>query len=132
MIQHRFLVRRSSIQGLGLFAASPLPGRRKIGELSGEIRALPGARNRQKKNPQIYLVELDEKRALDCSKGNFFKYLNHACRPNCYLRVCTDRVEIYTRGVIASGTELTVDYRETPHTGGMRCGCGQTGCRGLL
>ena len=33
---------------------------------------------------------------------------------------------------IKRGAELTVDYGETPHKGGMRCGCGAANCRGIL
>jgi len=125
-------VRASKIQGRGLFATRILPKRRKIGEVSGELLRLPQARNAVESKPKIYLVEVSDRLALDCSRGNCFKYLNHSCRPNCYLRIHLNRVEVYTRESIAPGAELTVDYGCTPHKGGMNCRCGAARCKGVL
>jgi uncharacterized protein len=123
---------RSALHGRGLFAGEALPGRRKLGELSGELVALPGAWKTAAARSRIYLVQVSARRALDCSRGNDFRYLNHSCEPNCYLRVSRLRVEVYTLRPIAPGTELTVDYGETPHRNGMRCSCGAASCRGVV
>ena len=48
------------------------------------------------------------------------------------MRIHRGRVEVYSRGPIAAGAELTVDYGATPHAGGMACRCGSPGCKGLL
>ena len=125
-------VRTSRINGRGLFAAAALPGRRKLGEISGVKVRLPGAWKKVEKSDKIYLIELDQRTALECSSGNAFRYLNHSCDANCYMRIVGGRVEIYTRRPVRSGTELTVDYGVTPHKGGMRCGCGAPNCKGLL
>jgi hypothetical protein len=123
---------RSRIHGRGLFTTIAIPGRRKLGELTGKLRRLPGARRDHQGRAVIQLVELSRRWALDCTHGNCFRVLNHCCRANCYLRVFRRRVEIYSRGAIAAGCELTVDYRSTQHRGGMACRCGQSGCRGRL
>jgi len=125
-------VRRSPIQGRGVFAATHLPARRKLGEISGELVRLPMARKAIENAGQIYFIELTRTWALECSEGNAFKHLNHSCAPNCYLRVINKRVEVYTLCDIEAGMELTVDYGITPHKGGMRCQCGVANCRGLL
>lgn len=104
----------------------------KLGELSGELCRLPGARREMQRRGVIHLVEFDDRWALDCSQGNHFRHLNHSCQANCYLRLIGRRVEVYSRGAIAPGQELTVDYGETQHRGGMACGCGAPGCRGRL
>ncbi len=122
----------SPINGRGIFAAIPLPGRRKLGEIIGQLVKLPGARKAITNAPKIYFVELDDQWALDCSDGGPFKHLNHSCDPNCYLRIFNRRLEVYSLRAIASGTELTVDYGVTPHAGGMKCGCGARNCRGVL
>ncbi len=122
----------SRINGRGIFAAAPLPGRRKLGEITGQLVKLPGARQSIAHAPKIYFVELDEEWALDCSDGGPFKHLNHSCEPNCYLRIFNRRLEVYSLGSIAEGIELTVDYGVTPHAGGMKCGCGAKNCRGVL
>lgn len=122
----------SPIEGQGVFAARRLPGRRKLGELSGELVRLPEARRLIESAPRIYFVELTRRLALDCRQGNAFRHLNHSCTPNCYLRIFRHRVEVYSLRPITRGTELTVDYGVTPHRGGMTCRCGAARCRGRL
>jgi SET domain-containing protein len=130
--EEKFAVRRSPLNGRGLFALAALPRRRKIGELSGSLVRLPAAWATVATARKIYMVQLDTHWALDCSGGNAFKYLNHSCAANCFLRVYRHRVEIYALRDIRPGTELTVDYGETPHRNGMRCRCGAANCRGVV
>ena len=125
-------VRASRIHGRGLFAATDLPRRRKLGEVDGELVTLPQARRAVELQRRIYLVEVSRRYAVDCSNGNCFKYLNHNCRPNCYLRIYRRRVEVYTLRAITAGTELTIDYGATPHKDGMACHCGRSECKGVL
>ena len=122
----------SRINGRGIFAAAHLPGRRKLGEVTGRLVRLPGARKAIANSPKIYFVELDSRWALDCSEGGPFKHLNHSCEPTCYLRIFKRRLEVYSLGSIAAGIELTVDYGITPHAGGMKCRCGAKNCRRVL
>ncbi|MCL4178870.1 MAG: SET domain-containing protein-lysine N-methyltransferase [Verrucomicrobia bacterium] len=122
-------VRDSAIHGQGLFARTDLPGRRKLGQLSGCLVRLPFARKTVESEPAIYLVELSRRYALDCREGNAFKHLNHSCEPNCYLRIIRRVVEVYTLKQIKQGTELTIDYGLTPHKEGMGCQCGSRECR---
>lgn len=123
---------RSEIHGYGVRTEIRIPGRRKLGEVGGELVRLPQARKKAEKRALIFLVELDDNLALDCTHGSVFRYLNHSCKPNCYLRVYRNRVEVYSLGVINKGTELTIDYGETPHKNGMECRCGSKGCRGII
>jgi SET domain-containing protein len=125
-------VRASKINGRGLFAGARLPGRRKLGEISGKLVRLPAAWKQVEKSDKIYLIELNPRQALECSTGNSFRYLNHSCAANCYMRIIRNRVEIYTRIPIKAGAELTVNYGATPHKGGMRCACGAPKCKGRL
>jgi hypothetical protein len=128
----RFVVRRSRIHGRGLFTTSHIPRRMKLGELSGELRPIRAANRDHQRRQVIKLVELDARWALDCTHGNHFSLLNHACQANCYLRVIGHRVEVYSRGAVRAGCELTVDYGETMHPGGMGCRCGVPGCRARI
>ncbi len=125
-------VRRSAINGRGVFASKKLPARRKLGEISGILAKLPEARRAIETAPRIYLIELSRRLALDCSRGNVFRHLNHSCHPNCYLRVFHKRVEVYTLKAIRAGKELTLDYGQTPHQNGMLCRCGSAACRKKL
>lgn len=125
-------IRRSRIHGAGVFLLGPVAGRRKLGEVTGVLRRLPGARRAQQRRAVMQLVEVSRRWALDCTRGNLFRHLNHSCQANCYLRVVRRRVEVYSRGAIANGSELTVDYGETMHRGGMACRCGAPGCRSRI
>jgi SET domain-containing protein len=125
-------VRSSRIEGRGVFAGCDLPARRKIGEIHGVLRMLPAARRQVEGRTRIYLIELSARTALDCTHGGPFRFLNHSCRPNCYLRVQRNRVEVYTLRRVDHGSELTVDYGVTPHLEGMECRCASPGCRRRL
>jgi len=123
---------RSRIHGRGVFVRRPITRRCKLGELSGELRRLPQARQEHVARGVIMLVELSRRWGLDLTQGNAFRHLNHSCSPNCYLRTIGRRVEVYSLGPIRAGSELTVDYGETQHRGGMACVCGAPGCRSRI
>ena len=125
-------VRPSPINGRGVFATVPLPARKKLGELTGQPVPLPQAWQGVERQAKIFMVEISPRLALDCSRGNALKHLNHSCAPNCYLRISRGLIEVYALQPIPAGTELTVDYGVTPHLGGMACACGAPACRGRL
>jgi uncharacterized protein len=129
MIRHRVTSAPSPIEGTGVFAAVKIPRRAKIGEVTGEIISIRTARRRARDGCRLCLIDLSDTRALDCTKGNVLRLLNHSCRSNAFLRIFRDRVEVYARRDIRAGEEITVDYVESPHSGGMKCGCGQEACR---
>jgi uncharacterized protein len=119
----------SAIEGTGAFAGTKIPRRAKIGEVTGELISIRTARRRAKMRCRLCLVDVSDTLALDCSKGNALRFLNHSCRSNAFLRICRNRVEVYARRAIREGEEITVDYGESPHRGGMQCVCGQRTCR---
>jgi SET domain-containing protein len=126
-------VRTSAIDGLGAFAAEPVPALRKIGEIRGESISVDDARIRATRHERIMIVELSGKRAIDFSKSaDPMRYTNHSCAPNARLSIANGRVEFYALRVIAPGEEITVDYGETHHAGRLACRCGAAGCRGAL
>ena len=126
-------VRPSRIDGQGAFAAEPIPGRRKIGEIRGEAISVREARRRAKGVARIMIVELSDKRAIDASRSTDpLRFTNHSCRPNAALRIRQGRVEFYAMRDVTAGEELTVNYGETHHEGKLRCRCGAPGCIGRL
>jgi uncharacterized protein len=128
-----FKVGRSHIQGRGLFALSDIPGRRKLGELGGEQITQREARRRARGARCITIVEFGDGTALDASRlGGPFKYVNHSCEPNTFMRLCRGRVEFYSLRPVKAGEELTCDYGETHHDGHLACRCGSAKCRGRL
>lgn len=128
-----FEVRQSRIHGKGLFVLRRIPARRKIGELSGELIRLAEARRRARGSPCIAIVEFEDGFALDASRhGNNFRYVNHSCSANTYLRRFGHHVELYALRAIEPGEELTCDYGETQHEGSLPCRCGASPCRSRL
>jgi SET domain-containing protein len=130
---NNFKVKRSRIQGRGLFALSPLPARRKLGELGGELISQREARRRARTTDCISIVEFGDGTALDATHaGGPFRYVNHSCEPNAFMRRYRGRVEFYSLRRVEAGEELTCDYGETHHDGKLPCRCGSAGCRGRL
>lgn len=127
-----FEVRKSAINGRGLHTLSNLPSRRKVGEITGTRVKNKIAWKQVAQLEKIFLVALDDKFSLDISQASAFKDMNHSCQPNCYLRIIDGRIEVYTLHSISVGTELTVDYVETPHPNGMPCRCNAPNCRGVI
>ena len=125
-------VARSRITGLGLFAGTRIPARAKIGEFEGEVIGLREARRRAKGRRIVAIVEL-ERHAIDATDtGRGFRYINHSCAPNTFIRCTPERAEFYALRDIRAGEELTADYGETQHDGRLRCRCGARNCRGAI
>jgi SET domain-containing protein len=78
---------------------------------------------RQIARGEVWCFTVDGRTVRDASvDGNIAKFINHACRPNCYTQVVGDVIWIRAARNIAAGEELTYDYR----TGGevsIRCCC---------
>lgn len=126
-------VRPSAIDGHGVFAAEPLPARRKIGEIRGESISVEEARIRATRSERVMIVELSAKKAIDFSRSTDpMRYTNHSCRPNARMSIRQGRVEFYALRAIGVGEEVTVDYGQTHHEGRLACRCGAVGCRGAL
>src|SRR5579884_1031714 len=126
-------VRRSRIDGKGLFAKRALPPRRKLGEYAGERILEKEARRRVRTQKKLLIVETGDGYAIDGSVGgNLFRYLNHSCTPNTYMRIFHGHIEFYTLRPISRGEELTCQYGETHHDGKLLCKCGSIHCKGLL
>ena len=125
-------VRPSRLVGRGLYAGVPIARRAKIGEFEGERIGLREARRRARGRAVIAIVEL-ERHALDAtSVRRGFRYINHSCDPNTFMRCTATRAEFYALRAIARGEELTVDYGECQHEGRLACRCGAASCRGFI
>ena len=126
-------VRPSTIDGHGVFALQRIPARRKLGELTGELISHREARRRAQSLARIAIVEFDNGMAIDASvRGNAFRYTNHSCAPNAYMRIAGQRVEFYSLRAIKPGEEITCRYGDTQHEGTVPCKCGRGKCREYL
>ena len=129
----RFAIRPSPIDGKGLFARRRLKARRKFGEMTGEVITVHEARRRAQGRRRLALVEFGDGTAIDAGRTRqFFRYINHSCSPNAYMRIAYRRVEFYALRDIRPGEEITCDYVESHHEGRLRCRCGSPRCRGAI
>lgn len=126
-------VRKSRIAGTGVFSNLSFPARKKIGEIDGERVTIKEMNRRVEKLHVIYMIQVDDKEAIDCSKSRTpLKYINHSCDPNTRMQVRGKRVEIFAIRNIESEEELTLDYGVTHHSGELKCKCGTAKCRGFI
>ena len=123
----------SLIDGVGLFAVCELPARRKLGELTGEVITVAEGDRRAKLLMRIAIVELPSGITIDATHSEcIFKYVNHSCEPNSYIRCTATRVEFYTLRKISTGEEITTNYGLTQHAGRLRCRCKSKRCSEYL
>lgn len=125
-------VRRSRLVGKGLFAGTRIAARAKIGEFEGAVITIREARRRANGRSIVAIVELEDF-ALDAMHtGRGFRYINHSCEPNTFMRCTPRRAEFYALRDIRAGEELTVDYGDSHHDGKLPCRCGAARCRGYI
>jgi len=130
----RLIRRRSPIAGFGIFTRDPIARHRRIIEYAGErISHAESARREQRHfaRRRIWCFTVDRQWVRDASVGgNMARYINHACRPNCYTEIVGSVIWIRAGRSIRAGEELTYDY----HTGGeagIPCQC-QPHCQTML
>ena len=126
-------VKRSRIDGFGVFAAERVSASSKLGELTGEAITVAEAKRRAEGRQRIMIVELSASRALDCTRSTDpMRFTNHSCTPNARIQVEAGSVEFFALRDIEIGEEITVGYGATHHEGRLACRCGQVGCNGWL
>ena len=126
-------VRKSEIDGHGVFAAEFIPPRLKIGEIRGEAITCAEGRRRAATLHRIMIVEISPRTAIDASKSTDpMRFTNHSCQANARLAIIAGRIEFYSLRGIEPGEEITVNYGETHHEGKLRCRCGAPNCIGAL
>ncbi|CAD5120818.1 DgyrCDS9376 [Dimorphilus gyrociliatus] len=133
---------KSSIHCWGLFADEPIQAEEMIIEYIGEAIRSSIADFREKKYARegigsSYLFRLDSEMVVDATKkGNFARFINHSCNPNCYAKVVTvessKKIVIYSKRNIDIGEEITYDYKFPYDDDKIKCHCGSAQCRGFL
>ncbi|MEO6238687.1 MAG: SET domain-containing protein-lysine N-methyltransferase [Vicinamibacterales bacterium] len=130
----RVVRRRSAISGWGVYAAQPIEEDTRIVEYKGELVSQAEAWRRELRylpRQRIWLFTINTRLARDAAVGgNIARYINHACRPNCYVAVIGRHIWILASRAIRKGEELTYDYN-TDGVAGIPCRCRQ-GCRRII
>ena len=134
--RHQFVpvtLRRSRIDGYGVFAAAAIAAGARLGLLTGEAISVAEARRRAAHKTRLMLVELSPARAIDASRSqDAMRFTNHSCAPNARIAVEDGEVSFFALREIALDEEITVDYGLTHHEGRLSCRCGADNCRGQL
>lgn len=133
-------VRRSPIQGLGVFAAEDIPNRRKVIEYTGEritrreaVKRFAKIWQSRKRNKRLCLFRLNKRWVLDGAVGGSgAELINHSCAPNLASRRVRGRIFFFSRRPVRKGEELTVDYRLPKAAVRVACRCGSPACRGTI
>ena len=139
-----FMVRRSPIQGRGVFAARPIPKGARIVEYTGEKISWSESDRRYDDaamaRHHTFLFILSTRTVIDAAvRGSEARFINHSCTPNCESVIEGGRIWIEATRRIRTGEELSYDYAyarsgdETPEDEAMyRCRCGTRQCRGTI
>ena len=138
-----FEVRRSPIQGRGVFAIANIRKGKRITEYLGEPITHEEADRRYDDNSgrhHTFLFILDDETVLDARhEGNDARYINHSCDPNCESVIEDGHIWIEALRAISKETELTYDYQLSVEGRLTRkeraqyaCRCGAAKCRGTL
>ena len=131
----RLQIRRSPIQGLGVFARETIPGRRLVIEYAGDRISRAEAQRRflkRGKPKRISFARLNRNWIIDGWKGNGSEYINHSCSPNLYFWKPRGHIFLCSLKRILPGEELSVDYKIRRHVGEIPCHCRAANCRGLI
>jgi len=123
--------RRSAISGWGVYAGESIKEDTRIVEYKGQLVPQAEAWRREQRylpRHRIWIFNINTRWARDAAfGGNVARYINHACRPNCYVDVVGHHIWIRASRDIRKGEELTYDYN-TEGVAGIRCRC-RPGCR---
>ena len=126
--------RRSTIQGWGVFATQPITKNTRIIEYTGEKinnRESLKREIRYLKNGHIWCFKLNRQYVKDGAVGgNVSRFINHACKPNCYTQIIGQTIWVRAAKNIAKGDELTYDY-STDGEKTIACRC-RPGCKTKL
>jgi uncharacterized protein len=128
----QLILRQSPIHRYGVYAAEPIPERRKVIEYTGERIGRRKTRERGQ-GRQTYLFALDSYWTVDGSVGGSgAEFINHSCQPNLRACIVRGRILYISKRRIAAGEELTVDYQFSRKVGKVPCRCGASNCRGTI
>ncbi|XP_029299946.1 histone-lysine N-methyltransferase SETD1B-A isoform X3 [Cottoperca gobio] len=133
---------RSHIHDWGLFAMEPIAADEMVIEYVGQNIRQVIADMREKRYEEegigsSYMFRVDHDTIIDATKcGNFARFINHSCNPNCYAKVITvesqKKIVIYSRQPINVNDEITYDYKFPIEDEKIPCLCGAENCRGTL
>ncbi|MFN8066479.1 MAG: SET domain-containing protein-lysine N-methyltransferase [Vicinamibacterales bacterium] len=117
-----------------MFATETIPKNKRIIDYAGE--KIPNKESlkreaRYLEQGHIWCFKLTNRTAVDAHVGgNIARFINHSCKPNCYVQITDGVIWIRAAKTIRKGTELTYDYN-TQGDATIPCKC-RPGCTNFL
>jgi len=122
--------RRSGIAGWGVYATERIPKNKRIIDYKGEKithKESADREDRYLKRGQIWCFTLNTRWVIDAGVGgNIARFINHACKPNCYAHIKDGIIWIRAARTIRKGEELVYHYHTTGDAE-IQCHC-RPGC----
>uniref|UniRef100_A0A4W3IL44 Nuclear receptor binding SET domain protein 3 n=1 Tax=Callorhinchus milii TaxID=7868 RepID=A0A4W3IL44_CALMI len=110
-----------------------------VGELVDEEECRKRIKHAHENNvTNFYMLTLTKDRVIDAGpKGNYSRFMNHSCNPNCETQKWTvsgdTRVGLFALCDVRAGSELTFNYNlDCLGNGKTICKCGAPNCSGYL
>lgn len=138
----RLALRRSPIQGFGVFAKVRLEPGTMLMEYRGQLIRQSVADIREERywaaRAGDYMFSMENGRIVDAThRGSAARFINHCCEPNCETRLVTvagtRRIVVYAKRLILPGEELAYDYKfPLDDQYQIPCHCGAKRCRGRM
>jgi uncharacterized protein len=118
--------RRSRIHGSGVYATQAIPKNKRIIHYAGEKISNRESLKRELRyirKGHIWCFKLTNRTVIDAGVGgNVARFINHSCRPNCYIDIKDGVIWIRAARTIKKGEELAYDYN-TDGEGLIKCRC---------
>jgi SET domain-containing protein len=110
----RLIRRRSKVHGIGVFALEPISKNTRIIDYAGELVRNSESEAREERylaKGCIWVFRVNRRWSRDAAVGgNLARYINHSCRPNCWIEIVDRTIWIRASRTIRRGEELTYDY----------------------
>ena len=110
----RLVRRRSKVHGFGVFALEPITKNTRIIDYAGELIRNNRSEARETRylaDGCIWVFRVNRSWSRDAGVGgNIARFINHACKPNCWFEVVDTTIWIRAARTIRKGEELTYDY----------------------
>jgi SET domain-containing protein len=126
--------KRSKLHGYGVFAEEKIAKNKRIIDYAGE---LVGNKQSEKREDRyltkgcIWVFRVNSRWSRDAAVGgNVARFINHSCRPNCWIDVVDKTIWVRASRTIQKGEELTYDYN-TEGDKVIPCRC-RPGCKTRL
>jgi len=110
----RIIRKRSTVHGSGVFALEAIHKNTRIIDYAGELVTNEESEAREERylaEGCIWVFRVNRQWSRDAAVGgNIARFINHSCRPNCWIEVVDKTIWIRASRLIGEGEELTYDY----------------------